>query len=1456
MFLDFTPWIRIRIRIHLKNALKYNSYYPELLFMLPCGLGVYKAKLASASGCKTLLGGPHEAWEAAHQGINYSSVRMFLVDQARAFYEFGARRVKSEKDSFSYVGGQEALPEQVPITLIGEGEVGDQMWEDSNSEDAADTGHFQLSAGGQPGDLSDGEDYACPDEDDDTEWFPEDWGEEDDSPSVEEDTEVIIPPTPAALKPDKPKKQCKHICYCSPSAHNCFYSIGGGIKRFFESEALVTESTFKCLECRNCVHCRKGEKFEFSSFREEEEQAAIEASVQYDPVKKVVIAKLPFIPGEQQKLQPNEHIARKIFNRQMDKLQKKPELREMALKSVQKLIDAGHMVKQSDLSPEEVAVMNQTEGCDYFIPWGLVEKEDSVSTPVRMVFNASSKTPGGTSLNDALMKGRNQLAFIPKLVTNFRLGREALAFDVSMCYNQTKLAVEHYRYQKFLWKDGLDPAAPLEVWIMRTAIYGVRPAGNLSQAAMNKLADDSVQEGQDLDGSRILLYQTYVDDGSDSGPDIAYCERAASEVVNILGKGSMTVKVVTISKRKPCEKASADGVHTGFLGYLWAPEEDLLKLNLSSVAGGRAEDIYASLEQCCTLRKLCSLLGLVFDPTGLFTPITARIKRDLHEVRLLQPAWDDPLPSEVTQKWQDNIQLIQQLAAVRVHRTVIPEDAANTVIHLLIAVDASKDMGAVAAYTRVLRRNGLYSCNLILGKSKVMSHLTIPRAELKAAVIGAVSTQMLRDCLGDRLGETIFVTDSVISLCWMHQMDKQLDTAVRNAVIEIKRLTCLSDWYHVNGDINIADLATRDATVSEVDQSTVWQEGYDWMKLPRESMPIRSYQQTKLSMEEKRLVAAELRNKQLMGLPILLMSTDRLVDCYSFSEYLLDPCKYPWEKVLRVMALVYKYKAKLSAYRTEDARAALKAGPPSGEARQEAVLRACTADPQLATRALNYYLRLATLEVKKFGLKSYAQSDNEVDGIIYHTGRIPEGQEPGNLTGIALDLVNMSYVKPVALQQSPVSYSVMIQSHVGPACHRGAVSTLRESMSVLHIIGGKELAVKVCRSCPLCKAHKARMVKVEMGKVHANRLTIAPPFTMAQMDIFGPYQATCKHNHRSSCKLWGLVVKCCASGAVMAYCMSSYDAQAFAAAYTRHAAHYGHTQRLFIDEGTQLKKAAQQMEWGQVLHGFNTSYGVGIEYLTAPVGGHNANGMAERAIQEIKRLYDLVYKGLKFDCIDFETSLAWISNELNNFPMCLGTEFRSLEELDLLTPNRLLLGKNNRACLSGPCVVAGPKRMVDKQVEISKAWWTVWQHERLPRFMPASPLWRQSDPAISVGDIVTFAKTGSEHKLGEPVWRIGRVIKAVKSADGQVRQAEVEYRHGDEATFRTTTRSVRTLAVLQKEEDIELTQELNLAARTANRLMILREVKADRQQFLLSTKRGAPAQQCELEYSGVLQLGE
>ncbi len=189
------------------------------------------------------------------------------------------------------------------------------------------------------------------------------------------------------------------------------------------------------------------------------------------------------------------------------------------------------------------------------------------------------------------------------------------------------------------------------------------------------------------------------------------------------------------------------------------------------------------------------------------------------------------------------------------------------------------------------------------------------------------------------------------------------------------------------------------------------------------------------------------------------------------------------------------------------------------------------------------------------------------------------------------------------------------------------------------------------------------------------------------------------------------------------------------------------------------------------------------------------------------------------DILSFESAFCYVSNELNNLPICIGANFKDLSELDVLTPNRILLGRNNRHSMSGPCTVDSKSRMLEVIESVFQAWWEVWNNTRLADFVSKSPKWFRSSPNLEVGDIVIFTKDGHEPKLGEVVWTVGRVVEAVPSrVDGKVRQVKIEYKNASEfkhnkAPTRTTNHAARSVARLSKEGELGLMQELAAAAR-------------------------------------------
>lgn len=1206
---------------------------------------------------------------------------------------------------------------------------------------------------------------------------------------------------------------------CDIFSVNTVCSIQTVQKQFNEVQNLATEATYRCVSCRSCPKCKKGDQLEMLSLRDEVEQALIESCVMLIPEEKKLVAKLPFILDPAVYLTPNKHQAYKVLETQLRMFEKYPEMREDTLKSHQKLLNKQYVCRVDDLSQEEKDMISSSPGEGYVIPWRTVYKETSLSTPCRLVFDASARTPGGESLNSTLAKGPNRLIKIAHLLIRFRRQICGLTCDISMAYNQLHLDPTHYKWQQYLWVESLTLGDPVVRMVVKTLIYGVRPSGQLTGEGIQQVAAHCLKvKPEYARGAEVVSNNSYVDDLLDSCGSQEEAMEIIEAIRYCLGLANMTVKDFTVSGTCPSEAVSSDGKSVGVLGYIWLPEQDVLKLDIKELFFGRVKrgkkpepvkgDFGVALKEKFTLRVLLSKTAGVYDPLGLVTPVMAKLKMDLHSITRLKPGWDDLLPERFLPVWIRNLEIIQEFSGLTFKRTIIPVDAVDIKVQLIVSVDASDKLGIAAVHSRVRKKSGGFHVQLVAAKSKIVSGSTIPRAELKAAVAGVVLGHVVGSNLGEQLEKIFHVTDSSIVLHWIHQDERPMQIGVRNSVVEIRRFSDKKTWYHVETHNNLADLGTRFAEVKDITENSEWQVGKPWMSLSEDELPIRTVDQLKLSPEDAVQVSAELKPRDISG-HVLHSLVDKVSDRYCFSKYLVDPCMQAWDKTLRLMSSVYAVIRHWKSYKRR---------PGQSRIDDHLVQVSSEIDQQAAT---NYFFKKATAEVKHFAKQKQWKDVSVPDpktGILHYSARILDGQEIEDVEQCMYDLQPLHFVKPMVERFSPVAYSIMLYCHRSLVRHRNATDTLRESRTLAFIINGRSLAEEVRDSCMFCRRYKARLLKVEMGNVHENRLTIAPVFWFSQVDIMGPFLATCEHNHRSSVKIWGLVFKDPASGAVMAHVMQSYNASAFVLAYTRFATRFGHPKKLFIDAGSQLVKGCKELQFSlvDIKNTLNSTYQVGIEFETGPVGGHNYQGAVERSIQEVKKLFYKVYQGLKMDILAYETAFCWVSNELNNMPMCLGSRTTGLEHLDLITPSRLIHGRNNRRAMAGPCRIDVPSRLIKQMETMYKAWWTVWKTEKLLDYIPRPAKWLKSSYRPAVGDVVIFPREEGSVDLGERAWRTGRVQSLKESADGAVREVVIAYKNQSEKQERITTRAVRRIAVIFQEGELELIQSLNEAAKQAN----------------------------------------
>ena len=92
---------------------------------------------------------------------------------------------------------------------------------------------------------------------------------------------------------------------------------------------------------------------------------------------------------------------------------------------------------------------------------------------------------------------------------------------------------------------------------------------------------------------------------------------------------------------------------------------------------------------------------------------------------------------------------------------------------------------------------------------------------------------------------------------------------------------------------------------------------------------------------------------------------------------------------------------------------------------------------------------------------------------------------------------------------------------------------------------------------------------------------------------------------------------------------------------------------------------------------------------TCPLGGHNYNSKVERRVRHIKESLDKSCQNERLSIFQWETVSSEVTNAVNDLPLALGNIVSDNKNMDLLTPNKLMLGRNNERSPVSPISVSG-----------------------------------------------------------------------------------------------------------------------------------------------------------------------
>uniref|UniRef100_A0A2A4JL65 Uncharacterized protein n=1 Tax=Heliothis virescens TaxID=7102 RepID=A0A2A4JL65_HELVI len=510
--------------------------------------------------------------------------------------------------------------------------------------------------------------------------------------------------------------QSKSEVYCY---FNHFSNIDNSLKKFWEIEELPTEKKTYSLEEQFC-------EIDF-----------IENTTRLSDGRFCV--RMPLKEPETS-LGDSYYLAKKRFLNLELKLNKNPKLKESYTRFINEYKDLGHL---SEVDRPKFG---------NYLPHHCVIRENSETTKLRVVFDASAKTSSGKSLNDIQAVGPVVQSDLFSILLRFRGHRFVLLGDIEKMYRQSALDESQRHLQLILWKDSFNSTEPgdtnknqfltqpgntsnlserhnLKVLQLNTVTYGLASAPFLSTRCLLQLA----KECDDKTIANIIKNDFYIDDLNTGANSESELQHIYINVKKVLDSACFPLRKI----RTNCLQAFA-GDDTVFDPVNLTKESSVLGLNYSPKLDIiQFPSKVESPPQIVTKKIVIATICKIFDPLGLICACIIKTKIFLQQLWVIKLNWDDPIPENFLKTWFKFISNLHYLSNIKINRNVLCESPVSIELHCF--VDASKKAYASCVYLRSVNDKNEVTVRLLCAKARVapLKPITIPKLELLAALLGA-----------------------------------------------------------------------------------------------------------------------------------------------------------------------------------------------------------------------------------------------------------------------------------------------------------------------------------------------------------------------------------------------------------------------------------------------------------------------------------------------------------------------------------------------------------------------------------------------------------------------------------------------------------------------------------------------------------------------------------------------
>lgn len=998
----------------------------------------------------------------------------------------------------------------------------------------------------------------------------------------------------------------------------------------------------------------------------------------------------------------------------------------------------------------------------FYLPMHAVRKEDSSTSKLRIVFDASAKSTSGTSLNDQLLVGPTVHASLVDVLIRFRQHQIAVTADVSRMYRAVLLHETQRDLHRFLWRENSQER--IKDYRMTRLTFGVSASSFAANMALRQNAIDHKK-------SHPLAYQVTIDDfyvddcltGRDTVEDVV---ELVDELLELSALGGFTLRKFKASNQQVLVKLSKDLIDpkstqeikdqndfTKVLGVEWNSDLDCFRPMIS----------LPEEETPLSKRILVSNIARLFDVMGWCSPTIIQMKMLLQELWEKNLSWDQPVPASIEKTWERWRRELSELRKHLIPRPYFPKPVRREDIQLHGFCDASELAYAGVVYLRAVDSNESVYVSLVMAKTKVapIKRLSIPRLELCSGVVLSKLLSQVANTLAIPHSHVYAWTDSRVVLGWLQGNPRRFKPFVGNRIAEISELVPCGCWRHVQGVDNPADCASRGIFPSQLAEYKPWWHGPPWLGQAQETWNItKEFPEHPIPSEERGIPQIALA-AQTLNLPLIerVSNYSRLRRVTGWILRFTQNCKAVEQDRIKCPALTVQELERAEEFWCRSAQE-LAFHEEISSLKSKGNLR-----PSSKLLTLNPFL--------------------DDQGLLRVGGRIR--------------LSDLPYKRrhPIVLPGEHRFTKLVIRSEHERLLHAGLTATSASLSRKFHILNCRRAVRTIVRSCVKCRKVTARPNTQLLGQLPADRLQPGQSFDCVGVDYAGPMLIKSGPVRRPVLKkAYVAVFVCFTTKAVHLELVSDLTTAAFIATLRRFIGRRGLPSKIWSDHGSNFIGAERELK--ELLRGERSSEladfcaSQGIRWTFTPEHAPHFGGLWEAAVKAFKVHIRKVIGEVRLNFEELTTILVQVEACLNSRPLVPLPD--ASEALEVLTPGHFLIGKP-------PMALPDQGVGTTKDYTFLKRWqlcqslvrhlWTRWSKEYVDTLWKMSK-WQTPSRNLRVGDIVCLR----DEPTAPTRWPLARVVEIHPGKDGKVRVATVETVKG-----RYTRPVVKMVPLVFHEED-------------------------------------------------------